>query len=159
MELLYALGGVVTAYAGFLVGGGLWQNFASESVTSQEQLERIVGEEADKLGLDKSKIIAEFYDKGHKNYGKIRGARSTVLHFDLDRDEFVSGDEVEDKRIGLINLLEIKEGWGANRGAVRHESYHLDKHFPRTKGIVQMMKWFYQEPAAILYATTGIKTV
>ena len=109
-----ALGG----YTALLAGAQLIE-VASEKITSQEQLDRIVDEESDKIGIDKRLVVGKFYAAGDKNYHTIRGARCFIEDFNLE------------KRTIPIKVVEIKEGWGARRGAVRHELYHLKKHLPR----------------------------
>src|SRR3989344_5266237 len=100
-------------YTALLVAAQLIQDFGSEKIKSQKQLDKIANEEADKLGLDKRTLVARFYAVGDKNYASILGARCYVEDF-----------EFEEHTIPM-KVVEIKEGYGARRGAVRHELYHL----------------------------------
>ncbi|MBI2112222.1 hypothetical protein HYT52_01675 [Candidatus Woesearchaeota archaeon] len=136
-------GSIFGIYTLFLAFAQSFELF-SERIRSEHDLKRIVNEEADKLGMSTRDIVDIFYEKNHKNYKKIRGAR---CH--LDTDEF-EGSKLP------IKVIEIKEGYGATRAVVRHELYHLYKHLPRKKNI-PLMNFFYEEPTATLYALTGLK--
>jgi hypothetical protein len=98
-----------------------------KKIKSQEELEKVVAEEAIKLGLDHSKIDAKLYD------GKITGARK-------------NGDE--------CNLRIARED--STRNVVRHELYHLLKDCDR-RNPTFCYYWFVAEPRATLYGTFGIK--
>ena len=134
------------SYTALLAGAQAFQDLATEKITSKEQLDKIVDEEAEKLGMDKRTLVAKFYAVGDKNYDRIRGARCFVEDFDFEEHTIP------------IKVVEIKEGWGARRGAVRHELYHLHKHMPLRKNPVAkfLRGFFYEEPTATLYAITGI---
>ena len=99
------------------------------------------------LVVDKRLVVAKFYAVGDKDYSTIRGARCYIEDFDFEEHTIP------------IKVVEIKEGWGARRGAVRHELYHLHKHMPLRKNPVAkfLRGFFYEEPTATLYAITGIK--
>lgn len=144
-------------YAALLTAGQLIENICSKKITSQEQLDEIVDKEADKLGMDKRKVFATYYSKTHPDYKKIQGARSSVQGWDKEKDEIVFYDPTEHRKKGIIPLkvLEVKEGWGSNVGAVRHELYHLAKHLPRKGNFLKY--FFYEEPTATIYSTTGVK--
>lgn len=149
-----AIGG----YFASLAGLGLVQNFISERIESEEELERVVHEESEKLGINPKSIIANFISKEGEDYQRIRGARATVKGYDIVKDEIVSSSEIDNENVMGIGIMDIKEGWGANRGAVRHELYHIKNHLPLSdKRFVRLLKWFYQEPAAEIYAVTGIE--
>ena len=137
----------IGTYSALLFGAQVFQDLASEKITSQEQLDTIVDEEADKLGMDKRTLVGRFYAVGDEDYDKIRGARCF-------QDDF----EFEGHTIPM-KVVEIKEGWGARRGAVRHELYHLENHLPLRKNIIARLLrgFFYEEPTATLYAITGIE--
>ena len=134
-------------YTALLVGAQVVQDLATEKITSQEQLDEIVEEESKKLGMDSRLVVGKFYGVGDKNYDKIRGARCCQDDFEFEGHTLP------------FKVVEIKEGWGARRGAVRHELYHLHKHLPLRKNpIAKFLRgFFYEEPTATLYATTGIK--
>ena len=119
----------------------------SEKINSQEQLDDVVEEEAKKLGMDSRLVVGKFYAVDEKNYDKIRGARCYQDDFEFEGHTLP------------FKVVEIKEGWGARKGAVRHELYHLHKHLPLRKNPVAkfLRGFFYEEPTATLYATTGIK--
>ncbi len=135
------------AYTTFLLGAQGFQDLASEKITSQKQLDSVIEEESKKLGMDSRLVVGKFYAVSNKNYNRIRGARCFQDDFEFE------GHTLH------IKVVEIKEGWGARRGAVRHELYHLHKHFPLRKNpVAKLLRgFFYEEPTATLYATTGIK--
>jgi hypothetical protein len=134
-------------YTALLVGAQAVQDLATEKITSQEQLDGIVEEEAKKLGMDSRLVVGKFYAVGDINYDRIRGARCYQDDFEFEGHTLP------------FKVVEIKEGWGARRGAVRHELYHLHKHMPLRKNPIAIFLrgFFYEEPTATLYATTGIK--
>ncbi len=134
------------SYTVLLAGAQAFQDLASEKITSQDQLDRVGDEEAEKLGMDKRTLVAKFYAVGDENYNRINGARCFVEDFDFE------------EHTTPIKVVEIKEGWGASRGAVRHELYHLKNHLPRRKNpITRFLRgFFYEEPTATLYAIKGI---
>ena len=135
------------AYTALLFGAQAVQDLATEKINSQEQLDDVVEEESKRLGMDTRLVVGKFYAVGDKNYNRIRGARCY-------QDDF----EFEGQTLPF-KVVEIKEGWGARRGAVRHELYHLHKHMPLRKNpIAKFLRgFFYEEPTATLYATTEIK--
>lgn len=135
----YAIGG----YLATLLGAQLIGHLTSQKIRSQEELDKIVEEEADKLGMDKRTLISKFYSTDDKEYSDILGARCFIEDFDFE------------EHIIPMKVVEIKEGWGARRHTVRHELYHLLKHLPRKRGLLKYL--FYEEPTATIYAITGIK--
>jgi len=148
--------GIAGGYFTLLTTGQIVENFFSQKINSENELERITKEEAEKIGL--KRVLPIYVDKDDPQHKKLRGSRSTITGFNVDDDEFVSSDSIDGEKIVGINLMEIKAGWGANRGTVKHELCHLKNHFPRSKNrLVRLLKWFYQEPIATLYSTTGIK--
>jgi len=136
-------GMALTGYTLALAGAQLVGNLVSEKICSQAHLDQVVEEEARKIGVNQRTLVANFYVRNGPNYNNIRGARSKV-------DDFV----FEGRTIPM-KVLEIKEGWGASRAAVRHELYHLKKHLPRKKN--RLKSFFYEEPTATVYELTGIK--
>ena len=134
------------AYTALLFGAQALES-VSEKITSQEQLDEVVEEEARKLGMDSRLVVGKFYAVGDKNYDRIRGARCFQDNFEFEGHTLP------------MKVVEIKEGWGARRGAVRHELYHLHRHLPLRKNPVAkfLRGFFYEEPTATLYATTEIK--
>ena len=143
-NILLCTGIAVGGYTALLAGAQLLESFTSEKIKSQEQLDAIVDEEADKLGLDKRLVVGNFYARDDKNYNTLYGARCYVDNFDFEIHTIP------------MKVVEIKEGWGARRGVVRHELYHLLNHLPRKKKSF-LKSFFYEEPTATLYAITGIK--
>lgn len=141
------IGIALGSYTALLVGAHTVQDLASEKITSQEQLDEIVEEESKKLRMNSGLVDGKFYAVGDKKYNRIRGARCYQEDF-----------EVEGRTL-LFKVVEIKEGWVARRGAVRHELYHLHRHMSLRKNPVAkfLRVFFYEEPTAILYAITGIK--
>ncbi len=157
-NLAKAAGYSAGAYGILLTGGSVLEALFSHRIRSHEQLDAVLDEEAGKLEGDESSLGAKFYSNRDRGFNKIRGARSSKSGFDLENDIFLSLDAVNGSTIVPVDLIEIKQGWGASIGAVRHELYHLSKHFPRGGGFGGFLKyWLYEEPTAILYATTGLK--
>jgi hypothetical protein len=150
---------VVGAYAGFSILGFLAE-LNSEHIESQEQLERIVKEEAPLLDLDTLHLVPTFYRKEDKEYNKITGTCSFVAGLDLVNKECFAADKINNTTIIPVKYLDMKEGHMATRRVVRHELYHLKKkHSPSPKNsIVKFLKNLYREPAATLYAVTGIES-
>ena len=135
------------AYTALLVGAQVVQDLATEKIKSKEQLDEIVEEESKRLGMDSRLVVGKFYAVGDKDYDRILGARCYQDDFEFEGHTLP------------FKVVEIKEGWGARRGAVRHELYHLHRHMPLRKNpIAKFLRgFFYEEPTATLYATTGIK--
>ncbi len=144
--LLY-VGLPLGAYATLLLGAQAVQDLKSEKITSQDHLDRIVDEEAHNLGMNRRAIDAKYFAPGDKGYDQLRGARCKPVIVT------VAEKSVE------IQTLDIKAGWGAGRGAVRHELYHLQNHFPRPRNSVLgfARAFFYEEPTATLYSLIGKK--
>lgn len=157
-DLLVYGSAIPAAYVAALVAGGIIQNFGSHRIRSEEELETIVKEEAERLDVDSSILISNWVSKDNPKYSKILGARSTIFGYDTQADELVSAELVDGEKVREVKVIDVKEGWGANRGAVRHELYHLKKHLPLSRNkLVRGLKWIYQEPATVLYAVTGLK--
>jgi hypothetical protein len=150
----YALG----AYTALLFGAELVQDAISRRIHSQEELEIVVKEEAEQLGMNANSIISSFYRKENPKYNSIWGARCSKDYYYPEKDEFVSLDEVDKDKTIELNIIELREGCGATRGTVRHELYHLFKHLPRESSSRNLLKeFFYEEPTAVLYSLTGVK--
>ena len=137
-----AVGIVALPYTALLAGAQLYQDFGSEKIMSQKHLDEVIDEEAECLEMRRSPIVGQFYSANDDDYNTIHGARS-----------FIKDVEVEGQMMPL-QVLEIKEGYGARRGTVRHELYHLKNHLPREKESV-LKEFFYEEPTATIYALTG----
>src|SRR3989338_6920563 len=105
-EVASIIGIVLGGYTTLLIGAQTISSLLSEKIQSQEKLERVVDEEADKLGLDKRLIVAKYYSSKDENYDSISGARCYIEQF-----------EFESYRMPM-KVVEIKEGWGARRTAV-----------------------------------------
>lgn len=134
----------IGSYTALMIGAQLTESLASEKIESQEQLDKIVEEEAKKLDIDPRLVVGRFYSNDDR---RIRGARCYIDDFDFE------------ERTIPMKVVEIKQGWGARRGAVRHELYHLKNHFPlpKNKALRFLRGFFYEEPTATLYAITGVK--
>lgn len=156
-EIATYAGAGIGGYFGILTTLGLVANFCSERISDEEHFNEVVEEEARKLDLDTSFLDAVWIgeddprNRGHvaccKNYG-----------YDRKQDKIVSAREADGKDIIEIKRLEISEGYTANRGAVRHELYHLKHHFPLAENKwLRKTQWFYKELAAEVYSVTGIK--
>jgi len=154
IELAKYIGGAVAGYFGPLIAGSILE-LNSERIHSKEQLEKIVKEEAEALNLPYT-IVPFLYEAEDKT---IPGSRVKMFGFNLDTDKWLDFEEVDNDRIIPLVKLDIKKFKnGARRGTVRHELYHIAKHFPLGTGI-KRLEWFYKEPAAVFYAITGKITV
>ena len=138
MDLMESFGYLAEGIKGLIVGGvGYFGILAVMSIVqdigkrikSQEELEKIVEEEAIKLGLDPSKIDSKYE-------GEITGARKNEKGYDLHTNNFYSGN--------------------VTRGAIRHELYHILKDCDTTHPTF-FRRWFMGEPKAILYGAFKIK--
>ena len=158
LNIVFGIAAIPTIYLGGLVGFGIAENFCSEKIKSKEDLERITSEEAKKLDLDQSNLFPVFiqmYSKGHK---LLSSNRASVRGYDKKKHRLVPYGEVDEQNIFPIQVIEIKEGFGSSRGMVRHELYHLKKHLSGAKSkFFNRLKWFYEEPAATIYAVTGLQ--
>ncbi len=140
-------------YCTSVIGIQIISEIFSQKINTEKQLEEIVKEEAEKIGLDPRSIVSNFVPRGEAYKYDLRGARSTAKGYDSQKDEIVPVELVDGQGIIKIHVLDILEGWGANRGAVKHELYHLKHHFPRAKNpTIKFLKWLYEEPAASIYS-------
>jgi len=147
------------AYTVLLTLAGAVENFCSRRIRTKSELEEAVEKEGIKQGI-KDITIVDFIEKSSPRYKKIRGSRASVSAYDKTRNKLVPPENAdESKGIYPINIVEIKEGLGANTGAVKHEVYHLKYHLPGPKNkILSGLKYFfYDEPAAILYSLRNLK--
>jgi hypothetical protein len=152
----YALG----AYTALLFGAELVQDAISRRIHSQEELETVVKEEAEQLGMNPNSILSSFYRKENPKYNSIWGASCSKDYYYPQKDEFVSPEDIDRNKLVELNIIELREGRGATRGTVRHELYHLFKHLPResnSKLFNFLRGFFYEEPTAVLYSLTGVK--
>ena len=118
----------------------------------------MVNEEAEKLGMNGRHVVSNWVARGMKKHGEIRGAGSLIMGYNPKADELVSPDRIDGKDIIGIKVLDLKDGWRATRRTVRHELYHLKKHLPLADNrLLRKVKWLYQEPAADVYALTGLQ--
>jgi hypothetical protein len=136
----------VAGVGSFLVGMGYLVTLEGASlmhgigrkIKSQEELEKVVDEEAPKLGLDPTKISAKY------------GAE-----FD--------GARINDQ--GGYDLC-LGENWFSTRATVRHELRHIQKDcgneeapFLFNGNLMPLMHYFFvAEPRASLYGLLKIKT-
>ncbi len=150
---VYSIGAAVAAYSTFMIAAATIQTLGSKRINSQEELENIVKEKAENLGLSTNNLIAEFIDEDHPRKGCRTGA--CICGFDTEKEEYVSYALIDGKKVREIKIMEIADGFTATEGAVAHELYHLKNHFPKPKSrILKIIKNLYQEPAAAIY---GIK--
>jgi|SRR3989338_10901740 len=103
-------------------------------IESQEELNVVVQEEAEKLGLDSSKIDAIYN-------GITNGVRKNEERWEL----------------------QLEGAWHSTRNAIRHELYHIAKGHCENRLInknrlLDVLDYlFREEPQATLYGTFGIK--
>ncbi|MBI4016462.1 MAG: hypothetical protein HY363_02095 [Candidatus Aenigmarchaeota archaeon] len=141
---------VLTGYVGILTAADAVAIFAGKKITSQEQLESVVEEEAAKLKLDGKRLLAV--------YNPRVTAQAHIEGYDTARDVFVPAEQINHKTIVEFKILELGK-FRSTRATVRHELYHLARHFGKIrKGLSgKLVYFFYQEPTAILYSLTRIK--
>jgi hypothetical protein len=147
-------------YFSLLTIGSLVQTFGSKKIRSSKDLERVAKDVAEELDLDTHNLVTLFYEKGHPKHDEIRrsGSRSRLSGLDTRKRKLMPYGDVDGERVVELQVLETAEGWGAREGMVRHAAYHLKHHLPRSSNsLVRQLKWGYQEPAAVLYAISGIK--
>lgn len=134
-----AMGGL--SYIGMLAGSQAISAKYSQRIETQAELESIVEEEAQKLGL-KKRVKAFLHDGLKASSDKIR---------------WYSED-------GDFSYYKIDVGgFQAKRSTVKHELYHIHKgHFERRENIrskiLQELAYLFKyEPQATLYELFGIK--
>jgi len=158
--LKYAGCGLLAA-TGIIYGADIVFNFFSEKIKSQSELEAVVNEETKKLGMKSNNILSTFHKKDDTDYYSFFGARSGIVGYDKESKAVTTYDDIDNANIIELKVLDIKEGSRATKQAVRHELYHLSRHLPIPEPKSKIKKFlkyfFYEEPAAILYATTGVK--
>ena len=145
LQTIAAYAGIALgSYTALMIGAQLIGSLASEKIKSQEHLDKIVEEEAKKLDMDPSLVVGIFYSSDDK---RILGARCYEEDFDFEEHTIP------------MKVVEIQQGWDASRGTVKHELYHLKKHFPlpENKALRFLRAFFYEEPTATLYSITGVE--
>jgi hypothetical protein len=131
--LLNSIFGVVTTFAIYtatllcLQGINNLPIFNNQKIESQKQLEKVVKEEALKLGLDTSRIESKY---NAKHTAASKGEEKYVL--------------------GMTAV-------NATRDNVKHELYHVLKDFDKDDKHDFMHYFFIQEPRATLYGTFGLR--
>ena len=148
-------------HLGYMIGGTFLQR-TGPKITSQEELDRIVQEEARILGIDRPKTGIPIIT----SYSETDEARANVFGIDSDFN-FYPVEKVDETGIRLIRQIELG-GSDATRKMVRHELYHCKHHLKgegkadSNRDILQKVRdgtkyYFWQEPAAIFYGLTGIE--
>jgi hypothetical protein len=102
----------------------------NEKIKSKEQLEKVAGEEAGRLGLDSSKIDAEY------------------SHL---------GETYADNKKGGGHKLVIDSGLNCTRGSVKHELCHIANGDCERKKERGLHYYLVREPRAILYEVFGLR--
>jgi hypothetical protein len=133
-----AIGG--GAYFGTLAGCQI-STFTphQEEIKSQEELEKVVKEKAEKLGLDSSKIYPIYYGYYNKT-GILKEGERYEMHF-------------------------VADGFTRTEGVIDHELCHYANgdcdrakdYYDRTGRSNFLHSWLIEEPRATLYGTFGIK--
>ena len=144
----YFIGGTA-AYFGSLILWDVLPNTFSKRIRSQEELEKIVDEEAKKLDLDTSNLIIQLQEKDV--------ADANLFGYNREEDKILSYEEKEG--VEKVHLLRLG-GQYATRHQVRHELYHVSKHLqkPKAKNFISRLGYlFFREPSAILYSLIGVK--
>jgi len=125
-----AAGGLT--YLTALVGSSAVSDVFSKKITSQEDLDGIVSEEVEKLGMDKP-VRANFH----------------------------GFDRADAKKTAKGSYVVNVGGSFATRGGVRHELYHIHKGHVEDNGKSDLVDkidyYFRQEPQAIAYEVFRIK--
>jgi hypothetical protein len=129
-------------YNMFLGAAMLVSNAFSERISNQQQLERIISEEKKKIGST-TPLSVRLYSKEE---AKARG----IKHPQHVKVTYENGE--------VTHRIDMIEGYFATRAITRHEIHHF-----ANKNIDKMALpkhpnayWFISEPAANLYALTGI---
>lgn len=145
-ETLLMVGGAMTALP--VVSGLL--KLVSERVRSQSDLDRIISEEAPKLGFEPNRIWGEYH-----LHQVVRIARAGL---DMETGDVLAPSYIDGDTVYEIGLLDVG-GPFITRKFVRHELYHLFKHAGPTNEVEpsNRLHWIVQEVSADLYANTGIK--
>jgi hypothetical protein len=105
-----------------------------KKIRSKEELEIVLQEEADKLGLDRSKIDIRY-----------------------NTDSFGSRKVDERYRLDLRDNSLLKDGdWFATRRLIKHELWHIKKDCD--KGDPKLLNYYLiAEPRAMIYEAWGLK--
>jgi hypothetical protein len=101
----------------------------NEKIKSKEHLERVVGEEAKKLGLDSSKIDVKY--------------------------SYLGDTYCDKKKEG--HVLVIDSGLNCTRGSVKHELCHINNRDCERKKEKDLYYYLVAEPRAILYEVFGLR--
>lgn len=109
-------------YLGSMITLESYSLYTSEKIKDKKQLGMMLKEESDKLGLDNTKIHA-----------RLGGAEGLVAMY---------------KKLSDGEFEIILDGLGQNRGALKHELYHI-KNYPENSII--------GETKCTLYSSLGIK--
>ena len=124
--------GTYVAYNAMLAGLKSLNALFYHKINTQEELDRIVDEEAKKLEMVQVKAVLHAQFEGLARKNNVDG--SLEIH------------------VG---------GFGARKSVVRHELYHLYKHSgrkrPKNPVLRELESMFREEPQAMLYEIFGIK--
>jgi len=125
------------SYMGALMGTSLIGLFYRDRITNTEQLEKILQEEKEKLGINE----------------EVRGHLSEDFegHVHYAQNDFLGGTP---HIISIGGIL-------ARRNVVKHELYHIKKQHwnnrPKNSLLNMLDYLFRREPQAIAYGTFGLK--
>ncbi|MDP3986656.1 MAG: hypothetical protein Q8P81_00325 [Nanoarchaeota archaeon] len=94
MEEIYDLAfygaSVIGGHITLLTTAQIIENIFSQRITSEDELEKIVAEESEKMNLRDRRLVLPLYiGRDDPDYKNIRGSRCTVRGFDRKSDEFV----------------------------------------------------------------------
>jgi hypothetical protein len=101
----------------------------NEKIKSQEHMEKVVEEEAGRLGLDSSRIRCKLNSVGDTS---------------VDRRDYG-------------HILFLDDGFGCTRGSVKHELYHIKKGDCNRKKDKSLHYYLVAEPRATMYQVFGLK--
>jgi len=110
----------------------------SEKINSQERLEEVIKEEAEKLGISRLKINGglEPEDKTDKDYRAVCYQNTNTGNYEI---------------VLYTNKL------GNTRDGVSHELYHIARGITDVSSDDSKINIFFEEAQAMIYAATGIK--
>jgi hypothetical protein len=138
-----------SSYYILLMMGSLAETFLSKKIKNEKELQGIINEEADRLGMGSKNLIGTLVP--------YRKSTSSVWYFDIEDEKnprMICKEQINGKKI--LQIKEVRVGGSqATRAHARHEVYHLAKgHCENAdSGYRDNIRYlFFEEPCAILYS-------